>query len=50
MTKPALHHFAFGELDAGLRRGPDQTFLEAAAQFERAAEQIVAGDQRRAEP
>ena len=49
VTEPALHHFAFGELDAGLRRCAYETFLEAAGDFERAAEQIVARDQRRAE-
>src|SRR6202050_2870589 len=39
VTEPAFHHLAFGELDAGLRRGVDQTFLEAAGDLERAAEQ-----------
>src|ERR1019366_1092885 len=48
VTEPSLHHFAFGEMDAGLRRGLHEMFIEAAAYLERAAEQIVAGDQRRA--
>ena len=47
MAQPPLHHFALGQLDAGLRRRAHEVFLEAPAQFEGAAEQIVAGDQRR---
>ncbi len=45
MAHPALHHFALGQLDTRLRGSAHEPFLEAAAQFERAAEKIVTGDQ-----
>jgi len=44
VTEPGFHHFAFGELDACLRRGANHLLFEAGAQFECAAEQVVAGD------
>ena len=47
VAEPPFHHLALGQLYAGLRRRAHEVFLEASAQLKGAAEQIVAGDQRR---